>query len=213
MRELTGDTRIRIRRPRPELTGDTRIRLSQIKDLAAWIEDRRYQNGEISQTTGLMKTPDGWVVPPHSMVPGPQEPIENTHRIGGGAGQEKNDPRFRKNRSAKNNTVLDIKNPVTFKKDTPITNDAGWYIPAGSRLENAKSIARAEGIDEVRLLVDNYLLPGGKKTNVKDWEKIAGNTDLTKNGKKRRAHVHGYRAKGVGKVKMKRVNWLPPKKR
>ena len=41
MRELTGDTRIRVRRPRPEprkreLTGDTRIRLSQIADLKDW---------------------------------------------------------------------------------------------------------------------------------------------------------------------------------
>ncbi len=41
MRELTGDTIIRVRRPRPEprkreLTGDTRIRLSQIVDLKDW---------------------------------------------------------------------------------------------------------------------------------------------------------------------------------
>lgn len=40
-RVLTGDTRIRVRRPRPlprkrELTGDTRIRLSQIVDLLTW---------------------------------------------------------------------------------------------------------------------------------------------------------------------------------
>lgn len=79
-------------------------------------------------------------------------------------------------------------------------------------LDNAKSIARAEGIDEVRILIDNHLLPGGKKTSPKDWEKIAGDTDLAKNGKKRRAHVHGYRAKGVGKVKMKRVSWLTQNK-
>ena len=41
MRELTADTIIRVRRPRPEprkreLTGDTRIRLSQIVDLKDW---------------------------------------------------------------------------------------------------------------------------------------------------------------------------------
>ena len=55
MRELSGSTIIRVKRPRPALTGDTRIRLSQIRDLAAWIEDRRYKIGEISQTTGLQK--------------------------------------------------------------------------------------------------------------------------------------------------------------
>lgn len=64
MRELTADTIIRVRRPRPELTGDTRIRLSQIKDLADWVEDRKYQVGEISQKTGLQKQPDGsWKEP------------------------------------------------------------------------------------------------------------------------------------------------------
>lgn len=41
MRELTGDTIIRVRRSRPEprkreITGDTKIRLSQIKDLKDW---------------------------------------------------------------------------------------------------------------------------------------------------------------------------------
>lgn len=36
MRELTGATRIRIKRPRPELTGDTRIRLNQVRDLKDW---------------------------------------------------------------------------------------------------------------------------------------------------------------------------------
>lgn len=49
MRELTGSTIIRVRRPRPEprkreLTGDTRIRLSQIKDLREWVEDYRHAN-------------------------------------------------------------------------------------------------------------------------------------------------------------------------
>lgn len=91
MRQLTGDTRIRIKGPLPlprkrELTGDTRIRLSQIKDLAEWVEDQKYEIGQISTRTGLLKTAEGWVVPPHSMVPGPQEPIEKAHKIGGVAG-------------------------------------------------------------------------------------------------------------------------------
>ena len=64
MRELTGSARIRIRAPRPELTGDTRIRLSQVKGLKEWIEDRRYEIGEISETTGLQKIgPNQWREP------------------------------------------------------------------------------------------------------------------------------------------------------
>lgn len=56
MKTLTADTKIIIKRSRPALTGDTKIRLSQIKDLAAWVEDRtKYQIGDISKTTGLKK--------------------------------------------------------------------------------------------------------------------------------------------------------------
>ena len=40
------------------LTGDTRLRLSQVKDAR-----KTYQLGEISQTTGLQKTANGWVKP------------------------------------------------------------------------------------------------------------------------------------------------------
>ena len=37
--------------------------------LAKETEDRVYQNGEISQKTGLMKTPKGWVEPPKGKAP------------------------------------------------------------------------------------------------------------------------------------------------
>lgn len=64
MCQLTGSTRIRIKRPRSQLTGETRIRLSQIKDLKTWVYDRKYKVGEISEKTGLQKQPDGsWKEP------------------------------------------------------------------------------------------------------------------------------------------------------
>ena len=68
---LTAETRIRVRKPLPlprkrELTGDTKIRLSQIKGLREWIEDQKYEIGQISTRTGLLKTAEGWVVPPHN---------------------------------------------------------------------------------------------------------------------------------------------------
>lgn len=47
------------------LTKDTKVRLSQIKREECTQDARRiYQNGEISEKTGLMKTPKGWVKPP-----------------------------------------------------------------------------------------------------------------------------------------------------
>ncbi len=48
------------------------------------VEDRKYKNGEISETTGLMKTPKGWVEPPKggrtpkSNVPG-NKPLNNKY--------------------------------------------------------------------------------------------------------------------------------------
>lgn len=65
MRQLTADTVIRVKASRPPLTGDTRIRLRQIKGLKEWVEDRhKYRTGDISETTGLQKQPDGSWKPP-----------------------------------------------------------------------------------------------------------------------------------------------------
>ncbi|MBQ1776576.1 MAG: hypothetical protein IIZ93_00320 [Acidaminococcaceae bacterium] len=41
-----------------------------IKAQEAETEDVKYQNGDISQKTGLMKTPNGWVEPPKGKQPG-----------------------------------------------------------------------------------------------------------------------------------------------
>ena len=41
-----------------------------IKAQEAETEDAKYQNGDISQKTGLMKTPNGWVEPPKGKQPG-----------------------------------------------------------------------------------------------------------------------------------------------
>ena len=49
-------------------TADGREEL--IKAQEAETEDRVYQNGEISQKTGLMKTPNGWVKPPKGKTAG-----------------------------------------------------------------------------------------------------------------------------------------------
>lgn len=63
---VTAETKIRIRPSHPPLTKDTRIKLSQIKDLTSWIKDRKYQNGDISEKTGLMRVaPSKWVEPNH----------------------------------------------------------------------------------------------------------------------------------------------------
>lgn len=87
MKNLTADTIIKIKKARPALTGHTHIRLSQIKDLVAFAEDRRYEIGEISTKTGLMKTAEGWVVPPHAIRHQEQEQPQRREVSGGGSGE------------------------------------------------------------------------------------------------------------------------------
>ena len=88
MRELTADTRIRVRRPRKAparkpLTGDTRIRLSQIKDLLTW---RR----NTADTQGV-ESPDGAKSPKgdKQKVGGKWEYIPVSERGAGGANQQR----------------------------------------------------------------------------------------------------------------------------
>lgn len=220
MRELTAETIIRVRRPCPEprkreLSGDTRIRLSQIKDLREWVEDRHiYGMYEISPSTGLMKTEHGWVVPPHLMAPGLQRPIEETHRIGGGANYD-DDKAYRtdvteRHRSAKTNAEVD-REPFRTKREIQLTveddpENIGWKIKAKQQVIDVVSFARGIGIDDIKRLMDTYLA-NGKRTREDDWEKCKGNTTVTRNNKERDAHVHWYQAKDVGKVEFKIVDW------
>ena len=134
MRELTGSTRIRVRASRQAparkpLTGDTRIRLSQIKDLAAWIEDRRYEIGEISTKTGLMKTAEGWVVPPHAMRHQEQEQPQRKGLHGGGRAYSTD---YKKNRE-----VMHARGKELISRMTASVKSAfSHYIGMGSGIMN-----------------------------------------------------------------------------
>jgi hypothetical protein len=217
MRELTADTIIRVRRPRPELTGDTRIRLSQIKDLAAWIEDRRYGIGEISQTTGLMKTPDGWVVPPHSMAPGVGKTIESTHRNGGGGKRGKPNSRKKQksiaqrkfeqnhkqteagNRAPENNTPR-RRSPIKVQQNIPVTGNGrpdGKKIGTllkGQKLKNVISMARGKGIDCLQRLQNTY-----KKSDPEKWSKneAVGQVQLKNRTLNMKLHYYCYDDKEI----------------
>ncbi len=134
MRELTGDTIIRVRRPRPEprkreLTGDTRIRLSQIKDLADWVEDRRYEIGEISTKTGLMKTAEGWVVPPHAMRHQEQEQPQRKGLHGGGRAYSTD---YKKNREVMHARGKELISRMTASVESAFSH----YIGMGSGIMN-----------------------------------------------------------------------------
>ena len=134
MRELTADTIIKVKAThktpaKKPLTGDTRIRLSQIKDLVAFAEDRRYEIGEISTKTGLMKTAEGWVVPPHA-IRHQEEQQPQRREVSGGGRTYSTD--YKKNRE-----VMHARGKELISKMTVSVKSAfSHYIAMGSGIMN-----------------------------------------------------------------------------
>lgn len=187
------------------LTPETKIKLSQISDLKKWITDRKYEIGEISPKTGLLKTEEGWVIPPSQMVHGnktDKDPITGLYNTGGGE----------QHRSKRNNKSINKKD-FTLKKQLKLTiennpKEKGYSLYPGEKITNIVSFARGKGIDDIQRLKDTYKRKDGKTTIDDDWEKCKGNGIAHKNNKKRGAEIHWYQAKNVGQVEHKVKRWL-----
>ncbi len=189
MRQLTADTKIRVKTTHPPLTGDTRIRLRQIKDLAAWAQDHIYQNGEISPKTGLMKTPEGWIEPPKGIKPKKPDG-KTTWRVPKSLGAV-----------AK---VYTAKADVSVRKGKSET----YTLKAGSKVNNIELIARGHGIKTIGKLIKKYKRPNGSATDATDWTKKKGiGTVIDKNGNERQAELHWYECQGMGKMEFKVKAW------
>ena len=194
MKNLTADTIIKIKKARPALTGDTRIRLSQIKDLLAWVKDRRkYKVGEISEKTGLLKTRNEngkieWVEP---NTESQEETIWTVPRSLGA-----------------------VAKVYTAKEDTPVRkgHKKDWTLKQGSQVTNIKQIARGHGIKIVGTLIKNHKRPNGASTSATDWTKKKGfGTVVDKNGRERKAELHWYECQGMGKIDFKVKKWKDEK--
>lgn len=89
----------------------------------------------------------------------------------------------------KSSISLGTKKPVILKEGTYITGVVG--IAAGKKIRS------------VNRLIESYKLPGGTKTQPKDWKKMRGTGIIKVDDKEYKAEVHWYQAKGVGKVEWK----------
>lgn len=188
---LTAQTRIRVKEPQPlprQLTGDTKIRLSQIKDLADWTRDRVYQNGDISEKTGLMRVAPGkWV------EPGAESLKEKDWKV----------PRSLGARA------------VTYKVTAPFNvrgkGGKNYKLVEGSEIKEIELIARGHGIRKVRKLIKKYF-NDKKPTVATDWTKKKGyGTVEDEHNKKREAELHWYECKGKEKVEFKVKRWKDEK--
>ena len=67
-----------------------------------------------------------------------------------------------------------------------------------------KVIAHGEKIRDINRLINEYLLPNGKKTKIKDWYKVIVRARIVdKYGNTEEREVHWYQADNVGKVEFK----------
>lgn len=95
-----------------------------------------------------------------------------------------------------------------YVKKTKPLKEEGWYIKEGSTVTGVKVIASGDKIRDVGFLVEENLLPDGKKTSPNDWYKCRGTADVT-NGELtyKNCEVHWYQCENIGKIKFKVKKW------
>lgn len=169
------------------LARNTKIKLNQIKDLSYWIEDQRYEIGQISQKTGLLKTAEGWVKPEKNSQK--KIPIKSTWIV----------PR----------SLGAVAKRYTAKSDINVTSkNESYVLKEGSKVENIELIAKGHGIRTVSHLMEKYKKPNGEKTKATDWTKKKGiGVVLDKNGNQKKAELHWYECQGLGKCEFKVKRW------
>ena len=207
MRELTADTRIRVRAPRKAparkpLTGDTRIKLSQIKDLKEWVEDRRkYKVGEISETTGLMKqrSKSGeiiWIDPQRGDKTDPNEKPGSWNvprSLGGSARQYPVKVDYSKGKG-KEGWKVNMKTKG---------NNPTWYLKEGSVIKSVYTMDAGKDIDDIKRLMRLGKELYNKDSRVEDWKKRTGRAKVTNGKEEMTIIVHWYECANIGKMEFK----------
>ncbi|HDR4427059.1 TPA: hypothetical protein QCP92_002661 [Bacillus cereus] len=88
-------------------------------------------------------------------------------------------------------------------------SDTNVFIKKGTFIKGVRIIAAGKEIREVNHLMETYKLQNGMKTKEEDWLKMRGTALITDNKEyHRKAEVHWYQAKNIGKVKFKTTNIL-----
>lgn len=89
------------------------------------------------------------------------------------------------------------------------TDGDKWYIKEGSTVTGVKIIAQGQKIKDVARLVRTYPLQNGELTSINDWYKMRGTATIVnaKTGKERKAEVHWYQCKNIGKLEFKEKIW------
>ena len=211
MRQLTGSTRIRIKRPRPPLTGDTRIRLDRIvglsdwcgylKDSKEWDEDKHPRGnpenaGEFTKVfcrnlkenrKDLQKTFDKANLP--------EEEKEVIADYTGGESDEINE--YQRDKSAPQNPAIEAKVELLDRalQRTTLEKNIKVYRTVNARKEDLEKILNIEGIGDVPdSEMDEFLKEYFKTNEAKAHDEAFLSTTLNKSykHKKRRGKQKEY---------------------
>lgn len=92
---------------------------------------------------------------------------------------------------------INIKGMFQIKQGSTIT---GVKVIAG------KSVKRQ--IDDINRLVNEHTKMNGEKTSPNDWQKVIGFATIEVEGMLKKAEVHWYQCKDIGKVEFKIKRWI-----
>ena len=82
-----------------------------------------------------------------------------------------------------------------------------WKLKEGSTVTGIKAMATGNNIRDVDRLVNEYKKSNGDFTKADDWIKVRGTAIVTDGITDKKAEVHWYQCKYIGKVEFKVKRW------
>ncbi|MBQ9377158.1 MAG: hypothetical protein IJU05_05095 [Schwartzia sp.] len=82
-----------------------------------------------------------------------------------------------------------------------------WTLKEGSTVTGITAMATGKKIHDVTRLVNQYKKTNGDSTKAEDWVKARGTAIVTDGTTDRKAEVHWYQCRDIGKVEFKVKRW------
>ena len=121
-----------------------------LKATEAETEDRVYQNGEISQKTGLMKTPNGWVEPPTGVEAAARKRGDTRFS---GEGKNQTESKWTKTKDYLDRERISMKTPQggmvsIYETDNPGQKNNRFRVDTGSHADYFNTMEEAKAFAE-----------------------------------------------------------------
>ncbi|MDQ8734252.1 hypothetical protein [Paenibacillus sp. LHD-38] len=91
-----------------------------------------------------------------------------------------------------------------YLKEKIFIPETEYFIPEKSTITGVVVIAQGKKIDDINRLMKTYKF---KNPAIEDWKKVRGTVIVEKGSKRKKAEIHWYQCKNVGKVEFKIKKW------